>query len=265
MPTDRLTEVPADVLAAIADTTGPVVKTEHVGSGFNSEIAARVHTGNGTVFVKGLRADHPRVWTQQREAEINPHVHGIAPRLLWHLRPAGWNLLGFEAVDGRPADYAPGSPDVVAVVTLLRRLGQVPCPDVPLKSMPDRMAAYSDTPELFAGNRLLHTDWHNTNVLVHEGSVLLVDWAWASRGAGWIDPALWVLWLIAGGHTASQAELRVASLPAWSDAPREAVDAFAEASARLWREIAGADPDPWTERMEAAAGTWARHRGGSAR
>ncbi|WP_435238213.1 aminoglycoside phosphotransferase [Streptomyces sp. YPW6] len=266
MPTDRLTAVPADVLAAIAEATGPVVKTEPVGSGFNSEIAARFHTETGTVFVKGLRADHPRVWTQQREAEINPHVRGIAPRLLWRLETAGWDLLGFEAVDGRHADYAPESADVPAVATLLRRLGQVPCPDLPLKTMPDRMAAYSDTPELFAGEALLHTDWHNTNVLIqNDGGALLVDWAWASQGARWIDPALWVLWLIAGGHTAVQAELWASALPAWDEAPRAAVDAFAQASARLWQEIAGADPDPWTQRMEAAAETWASHRGGSAR
>ncbi|MCX2967359.1 MULTISPECIES: aminoglycoside phosphotransferase [Streptomyces] len=265
MPTDRLTDVPAEVLAAIAEATGPVVQAEPLGSGFNSEIAARVHTDTATVFVKGLRTDHPRVWTQQREAEINPYVQGVAPRMLWRLETAGWDLLGFEAVDGHHADYAPDSSDVPLVAAALRRLGGVPCPDVPLKGMPDRMAAYTDTPELFAGDRLLHTDWNNTNVLVHDGRALLVDWAWASRGAGWIDPALWVIWLIAGGHTADQAELWAGALPAWEDAPRAAVNAFARASARLWREIAGADPDPWTQRVEAAAGTWARHRGGTAR
>ncbi|MFF1675699.1 aminoglycoside phosphotransferase [Streptomyces sp. NPDC058256] len=265
MPTDRLTDVPADVLAAITEATGPVVKTEPVGAGFNSEIAAHLHTDSGTVFVKGLRADHPRVWTQQREAEINPYLQGIAPRLLWRLQPAGWDLLGFEAVDGHHADYAPGSPDVPVVATVLHRLGQVPCPDLPLKSMPDRMAAYSDTPELFAGERLLHTDWHDTNVLVTGGQALLVDWAWASRGAGWIDPALWVIWLISAGHTAPQAEACAAALPAWTEAPATAVDAFAVASARLWHEIADADPDPWTQRMQTAAQTWAAHRGDSGR
>ncbi|WP_046494522.1 protein kinase family protein [Streptomyces odonnellii] len=264
MPTHRLIELPADVLAAISETTGPVVRTEPVGSGFNSEIAARVHTESGTVFVKGLRADHPRAWTQQREAEINPNVQGIAPRLLWHLKPAGWDLLGFETVNGRHADYAPGSPDVPLVAATLRRLGDIPCPNLSLKTMPNRMAAYSDTPDLFAGDRLLHTDWHNTNVLVDDESALLVDWAWASQGAGWIDPALWVIWLMAGGHTAPQAESCVAALPVWTGAPKAAVDAFAAASARLWREIAGADPDPWTQRMERAADAWARHRIGSA-
>jgi hypothetical protein len=60
-----------------------------------------------------------------------------------------------------------------------------------------------------------------------------VDWAWASRGAGWIDPALCVIWLIAGGHTAAQAEHQAETLPAWQTAPERAVDAFAAASTRL--------------------------------
>ncbi|MEU7200233.1 aminoglycoside phosphotransferase [Streptomyces sp. NPDC045470] len=260
MPTDRLNDVPSDVLAAIAEATGPVLKAEPLTSGFNSEIAARIHTEHGLVFVKGLRADHPRVWTQQREADINPHVQGIAPRLLWRLQPIGWDLLGFEYADGHHADYAPGSPDVPLVAATLRRLGQVPCPDLPIKTMPDRMTAYTGHPELFAGDALLHTDWNNTNVLVDHDRVCLVDWAWASRGAGWIDPALWTIWLIAGGHMPDQAERWVADVPAWTAAPREAVDAFSQASARLWQEIARQSPNAWTQRMEAAATAWERHR-----
>ncbi|KAB1139394.1 hypothetical protein F7R91_40105 [Streptomyces luteolifulvus] len=33
----------------------------------------------GTVFVTGLRQDHPRVWTQQREADANPFTRGLVP------------------------------------------------------------------------------------------------------------------------------------------------------------------------------------------
>lgn len=260
MPTDRLTDVPADVLSAVEEATGPVLKTELVSAGFNSEIAARLHTESGEVFTKGLRTDHPRVWTQTREAEINPHVHGIAPRLLHHLQPAGWDILVFEAVDGHHADYTPGSADIPLVAATLRRLGRTKCPNLPLKTMPDRMAAYSNRPELFAGNALLHTDWNNTNALVHDDRALLVDWAWASRGAAWIDPALWLIWLVAGGHTPEQAEHRAATIPAWTTAPPDAVDEFAQASARLWQKIAGADPDPWIQRVETAATTWAQHR-----
>jgi hypothetical protein len=30
-----------------------------------------------------------------------------------------------------------------------------------------------------------------------DGRAHLVDWAWASRGADWLDAAYWVVWLMA--------------------------------------------------------------------
>ncbi|MEV7570515.1 hypothetical protein [Streptomyces tanashiensis] len=61
MPTIRFREIPADALAVIEAHTGPLIKAETVSTGLNSEIAARVHTADATVFVKGLRQDHRRV------------------------------------------------------------------------------------------------------------------------------------------------------------------------------------------------------------
>lgn len=63
--------------------SGRVLEADPVPGGLNSAIAARVRTEAETLFVKGLPAGHPRVWTQSREAAINPHVHGIAPKLVW--------------------------------------------------------------------------------------------------------------------------------------------------------------------------------------
>jgi hypothetical protein len=40
------------------------------------------------------------------EAKINPWVLQVTPRLLWHLQANGWDVLGFEHVEGRHADYA---------------------------------------------------------------------------------------------------------------------------------------------------------------
>src|SRR3954468_11333677 len=116
VPTHRLTEIPADALKEIEFVAGPVLDIEMLSTGYNSEIAARLHFTDGTVFVKGLRQDHPRVWTQQREADINPHTDGLAPALRWHIQKAGWNLLGFEDLDARHADYSPGSPDLELVL-----------------------------------------------------------------------------------------------------------------------------------------------------
>ncbi|MFI7174712.1 aminoglycoside phosphotransferase [Streptomyces spororaveus] len=184
----------------------------------NSAVAARVHTADTTVFVKGLRSDHRRAWTQQREADINPSVRHLAPAVLWHVQEAGWDLLGFEDIDGHHANYTPRSPDLPLVVSTMARLSSITAPGIVLKSMPDRMKSHSELPELFAGTTLLHTDWFPTNVLVAGGRAALVDWAWASRGAAWIDPALWVVWLVKSGHTPEAAEGWAARVPAWNTA-----------------------------------------------
>ena len=99
--------------------TGPIIEADTMSGGFNSEIAAVVRTQAGAYFVKGLRGDHPRVWTQQTEATINPYVRGIAPELLWHAQADGWNILGFECVEGRHADYSLNSVDLPKIVDTL--------------------------------------------------------------------------------------------------------------------------------------------------
>ncbi|MFB7293290.1 aminoglycoside phosphotransferase [Actinacidiphila glaucinigra] len=263
MATHRFTDIPADALAVIEEHTGPVLKAESVSTGLNSEIAARIHTDSGALFVKGLRLEHPRVWTQQREAAIAPYVAPLTPALQWHTQKSGWDLLGFEDVDGLHADYAPSSLHLALVANAMQTLTAVPLPDLPLKTMPERLRAYvGDDAERFAGDQLLHTDWNLHNVLVVDDRARLVDWAWAARGAGWIDPALWVIWLIASGHTADQAERMTRWHTALADAPTVSLDTFVLAQHRLWDEIAGDTPDTWTATMQTAAATWHQHRHG---
>ncbi|WP_370420300.1 aminoglycoside phosphotransferase [Streptomyces sp. QH1-20] len=256
-------DLPTSVHTAIEEHTGPLLKIETTAAGFNSEISARVHSTTGTCFIKGLRTDHPRAWTQRREAEVNPYLRGIAPALLWHLEAEGWHLLAFEALDGHHADYSPGSPDLPKVATALRHLGEIPCPQIELRHAEQRLRAYvtdEGQEQHFAGSALLHTDLNNANVLVDDERALLVDWAWATRGAPWLDAGYWVIWLIVGGHTPKTAEEWAARVPTWNTAPRAGIDVFAEANANLWEEIAGPDPDPWTKRMLDAARRWSAHR-----
>lgn len=86
--------------------TGPVHGAQTVAAGLNSQLAVVLETATGPVFVKGLRADHPGVVRQHREAMINPYVLPVAPRLRWHIERAGWNLLAFNCLPGtRHADY----------------------------------------------------------------------------------------------------------------------------------------------------------------
>jgi hypothetical protein len=194
----------------------------------------------------GLRSDHAGVVRQHREAMINPYVMPVAPRLRWHTEGAGWNLLAFDYIPAaRHADYTPGSADLPAVVQVLDRLQQIPCPDLPVKRAEQRWAAYLDDDaarDLLVGQTLLHTDFNPLNVLIGDGTAWIIDWAWPTRGAAFIDPACFLLRLMIGGHTAAEAEAWAAQCECWAVAPDKAIDAFALACARLYAEIAHEDP-----------------------
>lgn len=256
--------LPAALVADVETYTGPISDVASVTTGYNSQIAARVHSATGTYFVKGLRTSHKRAWTQRREAEMGPYVEGLGPSVVAHVTYCDWELLIFEALEGHHADYSPGSPDLPAVAALLTRLAETPCPGIDLRPMEDRLQAYVSEPSAaraFAGDTLVHTDPNDTNVIVTGSSAKLVDWAWASRGAAWIDAAYWVTWLIAaGGHTPASAEGWAAQVPAWTRAESAALTAFAQAKATYWNHVAGTDPDPFTANMLAATRQWAEHR-----
>lgn len=262
---DRLPPAARD---AVEEHTGALLTVEETVEGFNSEIAARVTSATGTWHIKGLRTDHPRAWTQSREAAVAAFLAGLAPVLSWRVETAGWDLLGFEALGGHHADYAPGSLDLSEVASLLCRLGRTSCPDIELRQAEQRLgryAAHSGDLAYFAGTHLLHTDLNNANVLVDDHApqgerARLVDWAWATRGAAWLDAGYWVIWLIAAGHAPASAERWAARIPSWHTAPVDGITAFAAANVNVWSEICNADPDPWSRRLAAAATAWHTHR-----
>jgi hypothetical protein len=255
--------LPEETRAAIEDRTGPIRTVRTVSGGRNSPLAVVVHAEVGRVFVKGIRGDHRMVITQHREAELGPHVRPVAPAVLWHLPDAGgWNVLGFEYVEGRHADYAPGSPDLPVVVDVMTRVGEIRAPETTLVRDARRsFASYVDNAELLGGDTLLHTDYNPENVLITaKGTAQLVDWAWPCRGAAWIDPCVLIVRLIAAGHTPEQAEGCVARVPAWQTAPAEGVEAFAAGNVRLWSEVAENDPQLWKHDMAKAASMWCDFR-----
>ncbi|MEL3944522.1 aminoglycoside phosphotransferase [Streptomyces sp. LNU-CPARS28] len=250
---------------AVAARTGPIYATTSTDKGMNSELAVTLDTGARRIFVKGLRLDHPRVWTQQREATINPYVAPLAPRLLWSIKDDEWHLLGFEHLDGRPADYAPGSDDVPLVAEAIITLAGVRAPaDVELKQIEQRFADYvdhADDAALLRGDTVLHTDWTPDNVLIVDNVARVVDWAWPTRGAAWIDAACWAVWLISAGHSPEAAEQWAGKTPAWSTATARALDVFATAQQRLWASIADEAPDvAWKRSLADAAQQWRTYR-----
>lgn len=266
MPTTRITyhDLPKPVRAAIEEVTGPVESAASANAGLNSAVAARLSTATGDRFCKALPADHRWVWTQRREADIAPHLPGVAPALVARLDIDGWDVLLFEALDGHHADYSPGSPDLPAVVALLDAIAALPCPTIELRDAGERLRNYvTDPADLhhFTGPALLHTDLNNANVIVSAGRARIVDWGWATRGAPWLDAGYWVVWLIASGHDPAEAEQWASKTPTWNTATDAGLHTFAEAQAALWAEIGARDPDdPWTARLVHASHRWARFR-----
>ncbi len=261
MPRIYWDDLPGTVRSVIQEHTGPVREVKTVAGGVNSGIAVIIRTSTQKIFVKGVRSDHPQVRTQQREAEINPYILQVGPRMFWQVEVGGWNVLGFEHVQGRHADYSLGSPDLPKVAEIVRLLGHIPCPVLPLKRVEQRWAGFADKSmlELLEGDYLLHTDLAPHNILVN-GRAHLIDWAWPTRGPAWVDVALLVVHLIDAGHTPAQAADWVQQFPSWQHASVEAIDAFTAANCRMWQEIAQNDPVPWKKQMAAAAQLWMKYR-----
>lgn len=260
-------ELPEPARAAVQARTGVIHSARTLEAGTNCDVAAILDTESaGHVFLKGLPEDHDSVSSQQREARVSPYVEAIGPRMLWQDTVSGWDLIAFEAIDdARHADYTPGSPDLAMLGTVMAKLAEIPCPPVPMMSAIRRWGRYLDDAAdvaLLDGDSLLHTDYHGGNVLITQDRAWLVDWAWSTRGAAFIDLALVIPRLIAAGHSPDDAEAWAAKHTAWQDANPTAVTVFAHAVARLWRQLAHNDPDAaWRRPMVEAAAIWAIHRG----
>ncbi|MBA0053717.1 aminoglycoside phosphotransferase [Streptomyces sp. AJS327] len=258
-------DLPESTRDTITEHTGPITGTQSTAKGMNSEIAVTLDADRGRFFLKGRRNDHPQAWTQQREAAINPYVVPLAPRLVWALDDGEWNLLVFEHVDGRPVNYCPGSKDLPRVAEAISTLSGVHAPaNIEMKQIEQRLAAYIDRPEdaaLLSGETVLHTDWTPDNVLIHNDAARIVDWAWPTRGAAWVDAACWAVWLISAGHAPHQAEQWASKTPAWATTTNRALHVFAAAQARLWTSIAEEAPDTeWKQSLATAAHQWVTYR-----
>ncbi|WP_395961532.1 phosphotransferase [Actinomadura sp. 6N118] len=187
-------------------------------------------------------------------------MSALAPRLLFDVEARGWRLLGFEVLDARPIDYAPGSPDLPKLMDLIHRLQQVPRPDVTTLPFERRWSQLGDA-SVMAGDSLLHTDFNESNVLITDERAYLVDWAWSCKGAAWVDLAFLVVRLVAAGHTPAKAEQWVTQFPAWATAPPEGIDTFAALNHRLWERAIQRNARPFWVELAATAKTWTAYRG----
>ncbi len=138
--------------------------------------------------------------------------------------------------------------------------------DLPVKQARQRRAAYADCEadlEVLDGDALLHTNFNPLNILVGPDRVWMIDWAWPTRGAAFIDAGCFLIRAMAAGHSTNQAEALASMCPGWQQAPSAAIDVFALASACLYGEIARNDPQPFKQRLVAVAHVWACHRLGT--
>jgi hypothetical protein len=257
--------LPAGLRGSIETAVGPFERAEQVAAGHSCLAAMVVHTTAGSWFLKGIRSDHPRaVWNQSNEAAINPYVAPVTAPLEFRIQAEGWDVLGFGYLAGhRHASLAPGSPDLPAITAALRALATIPAPaGMPLRTIEDRWAGYiGHRADLLAGAAIAHTDLHRHNILIGTAGAKLVDWAWPTLAAPWVDTACAGVQLIAAGHHPAGAEAWCQQMPAYRAASSQAADAFTEATRLMWHEIAASDPQPWKRDVAAAASRWAAHRG----
>ncbi|MET8831036.1 protein kinase [Streptomyces sp. NPDC004610] len=259
-------EPESEIRALIRPHTGVVHDIRRTVRGFSTDLTARVDAVKGRFFVKAVR-NRPggRADSFAREALINPSVRQFSPRLLWEAEDARWIVLGFEWVEARSATLLPGSVDLPGVVELVDSIGGI---DVPRQARDwaetrwDRFATSAGEAAWFQGDALLHTDVNPSNLLVGERRLWLVDWSWPTRGAGFIDPAILALQLIASGHSPAEAESWAAQCKAWGRADRKAIDAFVAATARMYLFRAAKSPDAsWLAAMVVACRAWCERRG----
>ncbi|MEU5882868.1 phosphotransferase [Spirillospora sp. NPDC047279] len=257
-------DLPKKLHAAIEAQAGTVRDVVPASTGNHADIASTLDTGNGQVFVKAARKladrDGPEVMSLRREAAVNPAVAEFAPRLRWTAETEDWLALGFDHITGRRADYSPASPDLDVLAKTIHAIQNITCPDVPMLSAQRRWQKYTDNPAMFAGDALLHTDLNQDNLIItDDGRAFVVDWAFVTRGAPWLELMTLIPWLIGAGHHPQHADQWISQFPAWTTAQPTVIDVFTTGFAAQWRNAAQARPDEWVTRHAELTGRWAAY------
>ncbi|WP_406292210.1 hypothetical protein [Embleya sp. NBC_00896] len=261
-------DLPARSRSAIESLVGRVGTAVPDDAGLNAHLASTLHVPGGKVFIKGLPSNHKTAYRQNNEATIGPSVREISPTVLHHGDTGEWNFLVFEHFEGRHANLAPESPDLVAIPSMLHKLLATAEHDTSV-SLPveERWARFGDglNLSLLAGDCLVHTDLNKRNILMGKTRSVLVDWSLPGRGASWLNVAFMISSLISEGCSPAQAERWAQDFfEEWRRTDSAAIDTFVQALLRRREEQAVMCSEPRRaerRRLAQLAQQWLQHRG----
>ena len=200
----------------------PVVRASTQLGGFSPGAAARVVCADGRrAFVKAAgRALNPDTPDLNRAEVVALRLlpgDVPAPALLSSYDDGDWVALLLEDVDGRRPGLPWSDADLAAVARSLTAVAGTPAPaglgtfervvhaltawdEVAanpagvdagvLARLPEMLRRQDLAREVTRGEALVHWDARADNILVRDGEAVLLDWAWACRGAPWLDTLL---------------------------------------------------------------------------
>lgn len=250
------TVLPDTVATAIVERAGGNRITP-ASDGDHAEIAATVAGPDRAVFVKaatselGLRSLRYELLVS--EVIDRPY----SPAVEWQLETSGWLVVGFEHCDGPHADLSPGSRDLDQLTTVLEDLGRTPAPGRTWFSPATRLGF---TNPAMDGEMLVHSDLNPANLIVTSRGLRIVDWAYATKAAPWVELALLAPWLIGSGHTPQQADEWLTRFRTWRTTNPAALDDLATRNALKWAAKGQRSTEPWVHDLAHWNSRWAKYR-----
>ncbi|MFE9207142.1 phosphotransferase family protein [Micromonospora sp. NPDC007230] len=247
------TALPESVTAGIAERIGGAFDVTPASSGNHAEIASTVTGPAGRVFVKAASGGLS-VRSLSYELAATRAIDRHPPAVLWHFESDGWLVVGTEHLAGPHPDLSPGSADLDLLAVTLKELQETPASAQPWFTPAARLGFAHPAMD---GETLIHSDLNPANLIVTKHGLRIVDWAWATKAAPWVELALLVQWLIGAGHSAEQAEEWLAQFPAWTATAREVLDDFASRNASKWSAKSRQSTDRWVHDLAMWTGEWA--------
>jgi len=244
----------AQLPSAVTDFTeaalgSPVVSTRTQHGGFSPGVAARLRCADGsTAFVKAcgtsLNPDSPRLHRNEIHALHLVPESVPRPGLLAAYDDGDWVAILLEDVEGRHPVLPWTDGDAAATTAALTRVAEVTAdealptfrgmtevltgwdavsadphgihPDL-LRRLPDMLDLQARAQEVTAGTALVHWDARSDNVLLRDDEAVLLDWAWACRGAPWLDTLLLAVDFVIQGGPDPDGYLRATDATAAAD------------------------------------------------